>query len=308
MLAESIEALRVNPDGVYVDVTFGGGGHSRAILERLGHEGRLFAFDQDPDAKIESGKLANENFTFIGENFRYLKNFLRLHGVHRIDGLIADLGVSSHQFDVAGRGFSTRMDGDLDMRMDQRGDVTAADLVNNLDEADLTRLLRLYGELSNARQMARDICSARKNAPITTTFGLREAVSRQLPRGMENKYLAMLFQALRIEVNGELEALREMLSQAAGLLVPDGRLVVISYHSLEDRLVKNFMKTGNFDGEPEKDFYGNLLRPLRPVSSKAVVPSADELARNNRSRSAKMRVAEKLETLNNDNDEQPIQK
>lgn len=308
MLAESIEALRVNPDGVYVDVTFGGGGHSRAILERLGHEGRLFAFDQDPDAKIESGKLANENFTFIGENFRYLKNFLRLHGVRRIDGLIADLGVSSHQFDVAGRGFSTRMDGDLDMRMDQRGDVTAADLVNNLDEADLTRLLRLYGELSNARQMARDICSARKNAPITTTFGLREAVSRQLPRGMENKYLAMLFQALRIEVNGELEALCEMLSQAAGLLVPDGRLVVISYHSLEDRLVKNFMKTGNFDGEPEKDFYGNLLRPLRPVSSKAVVPSADELARNNRSRSAKMRVAEKLETLNNDNDEQPIQK
>ncbi len=308
MLAESIEALRVNPDGVYVDVTFGGGGHSRAILERLGHEGRLFAFDQDPDAKIESGKLANENFTFIGENFRYLKNFLRLHGVRRIDGLIADLGVSSHQFDVAGRGFSTRMDGDLDMRMDQRGDVTAADLVNNLDEADLTRLLRLYGELSNARQMARDICSARKNAPITTTFGLREAVSRQLPRGMENKYLAMLFQALRIEVNGELEALREMLRQAAGLLVPDGRLVVISYHSLEDRLVKNFMKTGNFDGEPEKDFYGNLLRPLRPVSSKAVVPSADELARNNRSRSAKMRVAEKLETLNNDNDEQPIQK
>lgn len=308
MLAESIEALRVNPDGVYVDVTFGGGGHSRAILERLGHEGRLFAFDQDPDAKIESGKLANENFTFIGENFRYLKNFLRLHGVRRIDGLIADLGVSSHQFDVAGRGFSTRMDGDLDMRMDKRGDVTAADLVNNLDEADLTRLLRLYGELSNARQMARDICSARKNAPITTTFGLREAVSRQLPRGMENKYLAMLFQALRIEVNGELEALREMLRQAAGLLVPDGRLVVISYHSLEDRLVKNFMKTGNFDGEPEKDFYGNLLRPLRPVSSKAVVPSADELARNNRSRSAKMRVAEKLETLNNDNDEQPIQK
>ena len=308
MLAESIEALRVNPDGVYVDVTFGGGGHSRAILERLGNEGRLFAFDQDPDAKIESGKLANENFTFIGENFRYLKNFLRLHGVRRIDGLIADLGVSSHQFDVAGRGFSTRMDGDLDMRMDQRGDVTAADLVNNLDEADLTRLLRLYGELSNARQMARDICSARKNAPITTTFGLREAVSRQLPRGMENKYLAMLFQALRIEVNGELEALREMLRQAAGLLVPDGRLVVISYHSLEDRLVKNFMKTGNFDGEPEKDFYGNLLRPMRPVSSKAVVPSADELARNNRSRSAKMRVAEKLETLNNDNDEQPIQK
>ncbi len=308
MLAESIEALRVNPDGVYVDVTFGGGGHSRAILERLGNEGRLFAFDQDPDAKIERGKLANENFTFIGENFRYLKNFLRLHGVRRIDGLIADLGVSSHQFDVAGRGFSTRMDGDLDMRMDQRGDVTAADLVNNLDEADLTRLLRLYGELSNARQMARDICSARKNAPITTTFGLREAVSRQLPRGMENKYLAMLFQALRIEVNGELEALREMLRQAAGLLVPDGRLVVISYHSLEDRLVKNFMKTGNFDGEPEKDFYGNLLRPLRPVSSKAVVPSADELARNNRSRSAKMRVAEKLETLNNDNDEQPIQK
>lgn len=308
MLAESIEALRVKPDGVYVDVTFGGGGHSRAILDSLGNEGRLLAFDQDPDAKNESGKMKNENFTFIGENFRYLKNFLRLYGVRRIDGLIADLGVSSHQFDVAGRGFSTRMDGDLDMRMDQRGDVTAADLVNNLDEADLTRLLRLYGELPNARQMARDICTARRSAPITTTFGLREAVSRQLPRGMENKYLAMLFQALRIEVNGELEALREMLRQAAELLVPEGRLVVISYHSLEDRLVKNFMKTGNFDGEPEKDFYGNLLRPLRPVVSKAVVPSADELARNNRSRSAKMRVAEKLETINNDNDEQPIQK
>lgn len=301
MLEEAMEGLSIRPDGTFVDVTFGGGGHSRAIMERLGEEGRLLAFDQDEDAR--NNAFDDPRFTLIGENFRYLKSFLRLHGVRQVDGILADLGVSSHQFDVAERGFSTRMEGELDLRMDRRGEVTGRDLVNNLDEGELTRLLKLYGELPNARQMARAIVryreskgvqgSAEECRGIATTSDLKEAVSHHLPRGMENKYLAMLFQALRIEVNGELEALKEMLLQASEVLVPGGRLVVISYHSLEDRLVKNFMRSGNFEGNIEKDFYGNVLSPMRMVSHGAIQASEEEIARNSRARSARLRVAEK---------------
>lgn len=291
MLSECIDGLNIDPAGVYVDVTFGGGGHSRAIMERLGAEGRLLAFDQDADALANA--LDDGRFTLIHENFRYMKSFLRLQGVRRVDGIIADLGVSSHQFDVADRGFSTRFDGALDLRMDRRQELTARDLVNNADERELAQILRLYGELPNAWQMAKAIVAARAEKPIETTFDLREAVGRHLPRGMENKYLAMLFQALRIEVNGELEALKAMLQQSVEVLNPGGRLVVMSYHSLEDRLVKNFFKTGNFEGELKKDFYGNPLVPLRQVTRKAVTASEEELQRNSRSRSAKLRVAEK---------------
>ena len=293
MLNECIEGLNIRPDGTYVDVTFGGGGHSRAIMERLGAEGRLIGFDQDADATANA--IEDGRFTLVNENFRYMKSFLRLHGVREADGILADLGVSSHQFDVAERGFSTRLDGALDLRMDRRQELTARDLVNNADEQELARLLRLYGELPNAYQMAKAICKARTEKAIETTFDLREAVSRHLPRGMENKYLAMLFQALRIEVNGELEALQAMLTQAVEVLKPGGRLVVMSYHSLEDRLVKNFFKTGNFEGELKKDFYGNPIVPLKLVTRKAVTASEAELQRNNRARSAKLRVAAKVE-------------
>ena len=291
MLGEAIEGLAIRPEGTYVDVTFGGGGHSRAIMEHLGSEGRLYAFDQDEDARRNA--IDDPRFTLIGENFRYLKNYLRLYGVRQVVGVLADLGVSSHQFDVAERGFSTRFDGELDLRMDRRGDTTARDLVNSLDEEGLARILKLYGELPNAKQMAKAIVRARGEKEIATTGELKEAVSHHLPRGMENKYLAMLFQALRIEVNGELEALREMLVQATELLPVGGRLVVISYHSLEDRLVKNFMRSGNFEGVVEKDFYGNPLAPLRQLVSTAA--TAEEVAENSRARSARLRVAEKVE-------------
>ncbi len=292
MLNECIEGLNIRPDGTYVDATFGGGGHSRAIMSHLGETGRLIAFDQDADALANA--LDDPRFTLLNENFRHAKSFLRLHGVRKVDGILADLGVSSHQFDVAERGFSTRYDGALDLRMDQRQELTARDIVNNADEQELTRLLRLYGELPNARQMAKAIVAARANKAIETTFDLREAVSRHLPRGLENKYLAMLFQALRIEVNGELDALQALLRQAVELLNPGGRVVVMSYHSLEDRLVKNFFKTGNFEGVLEKDFYGNPIVPLRVVTRKAVTASEEELQRNNRARSAKLRIGEKL--------------
>ena len=292
MLNECIEYLNIRPDGTYVDATFGGGGHSRAILSHLGEGGRLIAFDQDADA-LENA-LDDSRFTLLNENFRHMKSFLRLHGVRSVDGVLADLGVSSHQFDVAERGFSTRLNGELDLRMDRRQETTARDLVNSASEEELTRMLRLYGELPNAYQMSKAICRARMEKEIVTTFDLRDAVSRHLPRGMENKYLAMLFQALRIEVNGELEALKEMLQQSVDVLVPGGRLVVMSYHSLEDRLVKNFFKAGNFEGEVNKDFYGNPIVPLKPVVRKAVTASEEELQVNSRARSAKLRVAEKL--------------
>lgn len=306
MLAEVLEGLNIRPEGTIVDVTFGGGGHSRAILQRLGAGGHLVGFDQDEDAarRVESGEwldaecreqmaASGAQFTFIHENFRHLRSFLRLHGVRQVDGVLADLGVSSHQFDTAERGFSTRLDGELDMRMDRSSGPSARELVNNSDEGELARLLRLYGELPNARQMARAIVQARAQGELVTTADLRAAVQRHLPRGMENKYLAMLFQALRIEVNGELEALRELLVQATQVLVPGGRLVVISYHSLEDRLVKNYMRAGNFEGEVEKDFYGNPLAPLRAVAKQSA--SEAEVAANPRARSARLRVAEKVE-------------
>lgn len=291
MLHECIEGLNICENGVYVDATFGGGGHSRAIMECLGPEGKLLGFDQDADALKNA--IDDSRFTLIHENFRNLKGYLRLNGVRHIDGLIADLGVSSHQFDEAERGFSTRFDGELDLRMDQRQSLSAKELVNNSDEAELKRIMKFYGELPNAGQVAKCIVNARKNGEIVTTFDLKAAVERCLPRGKENKFLAMIFQALRIEVNGELEALKMMLEQATEILNPGGRLVVMSYHSLEDRLVKNFMKAGNFEGEIEKDFYGNVLGPYKLVSRKAIMASEEEVERNNRARSAKLRIAER---------------
>lgn len=292
MLAECLEGLNIRPGGVYVDVTFGGGGHSRAILAHLGEAGRLYAFDRDADANANA--INDPRFCLIHENFMHLRNFLRLHGVRHIDGLLADLGISSHQIDDAQRGFSTRFDGPLDLRMDRRDGLTAADLVNNASPDDLESILRLYGELPNAHHMAQAIVAARDTAPIETTSQLRAAVEHLLPRGRENKTLAMLFQALRIELNGELEALRQMLQQASEMLNPGGRLCVMSYHSLEDRLVKNFFRAGNFDGIVEKDFYGVPQVPLKVVSRKPITASETELAENNRARSAKLRVAEKI--------------
>ena len=305
MVDEVMDGLAIRPDGTYVDVTFGGGGHSRVILSQLGAEGHLYAFDQDGDAaaRVENGEWKEANgeckvecegrFTFINENFRHLKNFLRLYGVRRVDGILADLGVSSHQFDVAERGFSTRFEGALDLRMDRRSDITARDIVASWSEDDLARLLTLYGELPNARQMARAIVTTRSTRVIATTTDLCTAVSRHLPHGKENKYLAMLFQALRIEVNGELEALKALLTQSAEVLGEGGRLVVISYHSLEDRLVKNYMRSGNFDGKVEQDFYGNVVAPMKMISRGAVKAGDDEVERNPRARSARLRVGEK---------------
>ena len=292
MLNECIENLNIRPDGTYVDATFGGGGHSRAILSHLGPDGHLYAFDQDADALANA--IDDPRFKLIHENFKHVKSFLRLEGVRAVDGLLADLGVSSHQFDEAERGFSTRLEGELDLRMDRRQELTARTLVNTASEEELAQMLRLYGELPNARQMARAICHARSEAEIVTTFDLRNAVSRHLPRGMENKYLAMLFQALRIVVNGELEALQTLLQQGTELLKPEGRMVVMSYHSLEDRLVKNYFRAGNFEGEVEKDFYGNPIVPLVPVSRKAIVATEQEVQLNPRSRSARLRVAERI--------------
>lgn len=293
LLHQSVEGLVVDPEGTYVDVTFGGGGHSRYILQQLAESGRLVAFDQDADALANA--IDDPRFTLINENFKYMKNFLRLHGVTHVDGVLADLGVSSHQFDEAGRGFSTRFDAELDLRMDRRQSTTAKDIVNTASEEEIRNILSNYGELPNAYHMAKAIVSARSEAPILTTFDLKRALERQVPRNQENKYYAMVFQALRIEVNGELEALKAMLSQAVEILNPGGRLVVISYHSLEDRLVKNIIKTGNFEGEVKKDFYGNLIAPLKPITRKPVVADDAELAENPRSRSAKLRVAEKVQ-------------
>lgn len=291
LLNESIEGLNIQPNGTYVDLTFGGGGHSRAIIGHLGEDGRLLAFDQDEDAIANA--IDDPRFTLIHENFKYLKNFLRVHGARTADGILADLGVSSHQFDVAERGFSSRFDARLDLRMDRRQEFSAHTLVNEYDENELAKILFLYGELPNSKQIARAICQARSSRAIDTTFDLKESIQRHLPRNKENKFLAMVFQAFRIEVNGEMEALRTMLEQTAEVLKPGGRLVVISYHSLEDRLVKNWMRSGNFEGVIEKDFFGNPLTPFTPVSRKAITPSAEELTANNRSRSAKLRVAEK---------------
>ena len=291
MLSECIGGLDIRPDGVYVDVTFGGGGHSRAILERL-TTGHLYAFDQDEDAAANA--FDDERFTFIPQNFKYFKNFIQLYqGGAKIDGVIADLGVSSHQFDTPEKGFSTRFDGPLDMRMSQLTPNDAATVVNTYDQADLTRIFLLYGEMQQPQLVAADIVVARANEPIETTEQLKAAVQRRLPRGKENKVLAQLFQALRIEVNQELEALTAFLGQCPDVLKPGGRLVVMSYHSLEDRLVKNFMKTGNAEGKEEKDFYGNLITPYHIITRKPIVPSDEEIERNGRARSAKLRIAER---------------
>ena len=290
MLKECIGGLNINPEGVYVDVTFGGGGHSRAILERL-TTGNLYAFDQDEDA--EANAFDDERFTFIPQNFKYFKNFIQLYHGGKIDGVIADLGVSSHQFDTPEKGFSTRFDGPLDMRMSQMTPNDAATVVNTYDHAALTRILRLYGEMQQPQLIASDIILARETEPIETTEQLKAAVQRRLLRGKENKVLAQLFQALRIEVNQELDALTAFLTQCPDVLKSGGRLVVMSYHSLEDRLVKNFMKTGNAEGKEEKDFYGNLLTPYHIITRKPIVPSDEENESNSRARSAKLRIAER---------------
>ncbi|WP_068597456.1 16S rRNA (cytosine(1402)-N(4))-methyltransferase RsmH [Vaginella massiliensis] len=290
LLKESVDALVLNPSGVYVDCTFGGGGHSREILSRLDAEGRLFAFDQDEDAK--QNLIDDPRFELIDQNFRYLKNNLRVRGYKSIDGVLADLGVSSHQFDTPERGFSTRFDGELDMRMNAHANVTAKSVVNFYEEEDLVRIFFEYGELKNSRRLASEIVKNRANQPIETIEQLKGIFSF-IPKNKENKFFAQLFQALRIEVNDEMAALKEMLTQTAEVIKPEGRLVVISYHSLEDRLVKRYIRNGMFDGEPERDLYGNWSAPFKPLQSKVIVPAEEEVLNNSRARSAKMRIAVK---------------
>lgn len=291
MLSECIEGLDINPNGIYVDVTFGGGGHSREIIKKLGDGGVLVAFDQDEDAK--RNLIDDERFVFVDQNFRYIKNNLRLHGLLPVDGILADLGVSSHQFDVPERGFSIRFDGELDMRMDKTGDLTARKVVNEYPEEELHKIFGIYGEIQNAKTLAKTIVTARLNKEIVTIGDLKKAIVKLIPRNKENKYLAQVFQALRIEVNQEMEVLREFLEQAAEVLKPGGRLVVMSYHSLEDRLVKSFMMKGKFSGQVEKDFFGNDIKPFTVLTKKSITASEEELARNNRSRSARLRIAVK---------------
>lgn len=305
MLAECLEGLQIRPDGVYVDVTFGGGGHSRAILSRLSAKGHLYSFDQDPDAEKNILHIADngedrekekrelpKNFTFVRSNFRYLKNWMRYHGVSHIDGLLADLGVSSHHLDDAERGFAFRFDAPLDMRMNTRAGRTAAELLAEASEEEISRMLSLYGELKQARRMAQAIVKARSQKPIVTTGDLMNVVKPMISPKAEKKELAQVFQALRIEVNHEMQALEEMLRSATELLAPDGRLVVMSYHSLEDRIVKNIIRSGNADGKIEQDFYGRVIAPLKAIGKMAVATD-EEVARNPRARSAKLRIATK---------------
>ncbi|WP_202910517.1 16S rRNA (cytosine(1402)-N(4))-methyltransferase RsmH [Hymenobacter sediminis] len=292
MLRECLEGLDLQPNGRYVDVTFGGGGHSARILERLDEAGHLYSFDQDADAEHEAEKLARPQFTFIRSNFRYLHQELKRHDALPVDGLLADLGVSSHQFDTPERGFSTRFDGPLDMRMNPDGeDASAADIINEYSEAELHRIFGMYGEVTNARTLAATVVSARRGQSITTIAGLKKAIAPVTPRGKENKYLAQVFQALRIEANDEMAALQQMLEQTAQVLRPGGRLVVMSYHSLEDRLVKNFIAKGKFFGEVEKDLFGRTSVPFEALTRKPVEASSEEIALNSRARSAKLRIA-----------------
>ncbi len=292
LLKPCVEGLELREGGVYVDVTFGGGGHSREILRCLPQGAHLYSFDQDADAERNIPEGA-ENFTFVRSNFRYLRNWMRYHGVEQIDGLLADLGVSSHHFDDETRGFSFRFDAPLDMRMNGRAGQTAAELLNTASEEELTRIFRLYGEMKNAKQIARVIVKARANEPFYRTGAFVECVKPLLGAAREKKDMAKVFQALRIVVNHEMEALEEMLQAASELLAPGGRLVVLTYHSLEDRLVKNYMKAGNAEGKIEQDFYGNRVAPLRPLNNKVVIPEQEEQELNPRSRSAKLRIAEK---------------
>ena len=291
LLKESVDGLDIQPDGIYVDVTFGGGGHSREILSRLGKNGRLFGFDQDADAE---SKIMNDNrFTFVRSNFRYLKNWMRFYEVEKIDGLLADLGVSSHHFDDESRGFSFRFDAPLDMRMNKRAGMTAADVLNNYTEEQLADIFYLYGELKTARRLASVVVKARQESAIETTGQLLQLTEKIFAREREKKEVTKLFQALRIEVNHEMDALREMLNSACQLLRPGGRLSVITYHSLEDRIVKNVMRAGNAEGKVEQDFFGRAKSPLHLINNRVIVPTDDELQRNPRSRSAKLRIAEK---------------
>lgn len=291
LLMESVNGLNIKEDGVYVDVTFGGGGHSKEILNRLGPKGKLLAFDQDEDALMNV--LDDDRFTLINENFRYISQFLKFYGIRKVDGILADFGVSSHQFDKAERGFSTRFDADLDMRMSKKNSVSAYDVVNSYKYDDLRRVLFQYGDLRNANAIANKIITSREETPIKTSAQLKEVLKPFLPKHKEHKILAQIYQAIRIEVNQEIQVIKELLEQVPELLNPEGRLSVISYHSLEDRLVKRFIRAGLFEGEPEKDFYGNINVPLKKVGG-LIVPSKEEIARNNRARSAKLRIAERI--------------
>ena len=291
LLSESIEALAIKPGGIYVDATYGGGGHARAMLDKM-QGGKLVAFDQDEEAIMN--RIDDPRLIMVNNNFRFLRNFLKLHHASPVDGILADLGISSHQIDQPGRGFSTRFDGVLDMRMDQKKKQTAKDIVNHYSEENLSDLFFTYGEIRNARKLASRIVESRKIKPVETTTALKEIANTCAERGKEFKYQAQLFQALRIEVNQEIESLREFLKQAMQALKPGGRFVVISYHSLEDKLVKNYFRSGNFEGTVEKDFYGNVLAPMKVITRKAIIPEDIEIEENSRSRSAKLRVAEKI--------------
>ncbi|MGB0423643.1 MAG: 16S rRNA (cytosine(1402)-N(4))-methyltransferase RsmH [Flavobacteriales bacterium] len=290
LLHDSIDGLNINPDGVYVDATFGGGGHSRELLKRL-DKGRLIAFDQDPDAQRNT--IDDPRFTLVAQNFRFMKNYLRFYGIKEVDGVLADLGVSSHQFDEGERGFSIRFDAPLDMRMSQNGDLSAKQVINNWEESELTHMFKSYGELSNARKISQLIVEAREDEEITTTADLLKALTSVTPPIKQHKFQAQVFQAIRIAVNQEMEALEEMLEQSIELLKPNGRLSVITYHSLEDRMVKYFMRSGNKKGEVEKDFFGNQLSPVKPLI-KGSSPGAEETRKNPRARSARLRVAVKV--------------
>lgn len=292
MLNECIEGLNINPNGIYVDVTFGGGGHSKEILKNISGQGHLYSFDQDKDA--ERNILPHPNFTFVRSNFRYIKNFIKYHNQKEVDGILADLGVSSHHFDESERGFSFRFDGPLDMRMNRRAKTTAADVINNYSQDDLADIFYLYGELKNSRKLASTIVKARADKPILRIEEFMEVVSPLFGEQKLKKEMAKVFQALRIEVNHEMEALKEMLTAAIDILKPGGRIVVMTYHSLEDRLVKNLFKTGNLEGKLEKDFYGNVITPLKTINRKVIIASDEEQEANPRSRSAKLRIAEKL--------------
>jgi 16S rRNA (cytosine1402-N4)-methyltransferase len=294
MLAECIEGLNIDPEGVYVDVTFGGGGHSVKILELLSGEGRLIAFDQDEDAKQQAQKIKSRSFTFCQANFKYMKKYLKLNGVTKVKGILADLGVSSHQIDSPERGFSTRFDGPLDMRMGTSASQTAADVLNEYEEEELHKVFGMYGEVRNAKTVARTIAQTRVNNPFRRTEDLKQALMSVAPRGKENKYFAQVFQALRIEVNQEMKALEDFLHQSGEVVEPGGRLVVMSYHSLEDRMVKNYMQKGKVFGDVDKDFYGNEIKPFEVVNRKPLEASEEEVAENKRARSAKLRVAERI--------------
>ncbi|MGJ3233714.1 16S rRNA (cytosine(1402)-N(4))-methyltransferase RsmH [Marivirga sp.] len=293
MLQQCLDGLAIKPNGIYVDLTFGGGGHSKAILEKL-TDGKLLGFDQDQDAEANAEEIEHPGFEFVQANFRFVKKYLKLYRIKQVDGVLADLGVSSHQFNKAERGFSTRFDAELDMRMDQHAPVSAKEVVNEYSESDLHKIFGLYGEVRNAKTLASAIVSARANAPINTIGELKEILQKFAKRGRENKYYAQVFQALRIEVNEELKALEEALLQMEEVIKPGGRLVVMSYHSLEDRLVKNFINKGKLDGVEEKDFYGNVLKPFKAINRKPITAEEDELTSNNRARSAKLRIAERL--------------